>query len=135
MGRKRRSTTPTWPRGPRSTPRSSMDGSPRCSPAADARRPAGWEPYAPSSLPLSRPRGRRCCGTSSDGANVRRLGALLALGDVELHTLVLVQRAVAVGLDGGEVDEDVGSAAVRRDEAEALLAVEPLHGALCHVLS
>src|SRR5450631_1248926 len=72
---------------------------------------------------------------SSDGANVRRLRALLAGGDVELHTLVLLQRTETVRLDGREVDEDVGRAAVGGDEAEALLAVEPLHGALCHVRS
>src|SRR4051794_85240 len=71
-------------------------------------------------------------GPTSDGAHVRRLGALLASGDLELHALVLFQRTVAVRLDGREVDEDVGRAAVRRDEAEALLAVEPLHVALCH---
>ena len=35
-------------------------------------------------------------------------------------------------LDGGEVDEDVRRPAVGGDEAVALLAVEPLHGALCH---
>ena len=35
----------------------------------------------------------------------------------------------------GVVDEDVGAAAVGGDEAEALLAVEPLHGALSHGIS
>ena len=41
--------------------------------------------------------------------------------------------AVAVGLDRGVVHEDVGTAAVLRDESETLLGVEPLHGALCHL--
>src|SRR6202012_5705903 len=51
-----------------------------------------------------------------------------------LNTLVLGQGAEAVDLDGGVVDEDVGGAVVRGDEAVALVRVEPLHGALRHVL-
>ena len=39
----------------------------------------------------------------------------------------------AAALDGGVVDEDVGGAVVRSDEAEALFGVEPLHSTLCHV--
>jgi hypothetical protein len=35
------------------------------------------------------------------------LRALLALRHVELNALVFVQAAVAVGLDCGEVDEDI----------------------------
>ena len=57
----------------------------------------------------------------------------LALHDLELDALVLVQAAVAVRLDRREVHEDVGAAAVLRDEAEALLSVEPLHSSLCHL--
>src|SRR4029079_6972444 len=67
--------------------------------------------------------------------DVLRLRALGALGDVELDALVLVQRTVAVALDGRVVHEDVGAAAVLSNEAEALLSVEPLHGTLCHVVS
>src|SRR5215210_6005787 len=44
----------------------------------------------------------------SDGADVLRLRALLALRDVELDLLALVEGAVAVGRDGGVVAEDVG---------------------------
>src|SRR4051794_18174052 len=69
---------------------------------------------------------------TSDGADVRGLRAFLALLDVELHALVLLQAPVAGRLDRAEVDEDVGLAAVRGDEAVPLLAVEPLHGALCY---
>src|SRR3954452_24920606 len=68
----------------------------------------------------------------SGDANVLRLRALGALGEIELDLLVLVERLVATGLDGGEVDEHVLAAAVLRDEAEALLGVEPLDGALSH---
>src|ERR687889_506468 len=66
-------------------------------------------------------------------ADVLGLRTLGALGQVELDLLVLVERLVAAGLDRGEVDEDVLAAAVLRDEAEALVSVEPLDGALCHV--
>src|SRR5262245_27997808 len=79
---------------------------------------------------------RRDNPQNSDGADVLRLGALLALRGVELDALVLIEALVAAIGDGGEVDEDVLAAVVGGDEAEALLAVEPLHGALgqCHVL-
>src|SRR5436305_5305239 len=68
-----------------------------------------------------------------DGADVLRLQALLALRDVELDVLPLVEALVALNLDGGEVDEHVRTSVGRSDEAEALLAVEPLHGALSHL--
>src|SRR4051812_31440531 len=68
----------------------------------------------------------------SDRANVRGLRALLALGDLELDSLVLLQAAVARHLDRGEVGEDVGPAVVRGDEPEALVRVEPLHNAGNH---
>src|SRR6478609_9615832 len=70
----------------------------------------------------------------SERTDVLRLRALRALGDVELDLLVLVQRLVAVGLDGRVVHEDVVAAVLLRNEAETLLGVEPLHGALSHVL-
>src|SRR5215813_14378427 len=78
-------------------------------------------------------RGRGPCLVVLDGANLLRLGALLALGDLKLDPLVLLQRAVAARLDGGEVHEHVRSAAVDSDEAEALFGVEPLDGSLRHV--
>ena len=65
-------------------------------------------------------------------ANGVSLRALRTLGDLELHALSLVQRAVARGVDGGVVDEHVRAAAVLGDEAKALLSVEPLNGSLCH---
>src|SRR4051794_487317 len=71
----------------------------------------------------------------SERADVLRLGALLALGDVELHLLVLVEAAEAARRDRREMGEDVGAAVVRGDEAEALVGVEPLHGTCSHVCS
>jgi pimeloyl-ACP methyl ester carboxylesterase len=91
-------------------------------PAPDARR-------APSALARS----GLFVGASGD-ADVRRLRALGTGHDVVLDLLVLVERLVAVGLDGGEVDEHVLTAAVLSDEAEALVGVEPLDGSLSHVV-
>src|SRR5215813_4845515 len=68
---------------------------------------------------------------SGDQADLLRLRALLALRDLKLHALTVFQRLVAVHLDRGEVDEHV-LPPVDRDETVALLAVEPLDGALCH---
>src|SRR4051794_16489280 len=70
---------------------------------------------------------------SSDGANLLGLRALLALRDLELDALVLVEAAEAAGGDRRVVNENVRAAAVLGDESEALLGVEPLHGALSHL--
>jgi len=51
------------------------------------------------------------------------------LDDLELDFLALHQRAEARGVDGRLVDEEVLAARRRRDEAEALLRVEPLDSA------
>src|SRR4029453_4783327 len=66
------------------------------------------------------------CG---DRPHVGRLGALLALGDVELDGLAVLERATV--LDGAGVDEDV-VAGLGLDEAVALVGVEPLHGSNSH---
>src|SRR5258705_13884667 len=79
---------------------------------------------------LIRPRQARLAD-SGDQADLLRLRALLTLRDLELHALTVFQRLVAFHLDGGEVDENV-LPPVNRDETVALLAVEPLDGALCH---
>src|SRR3954454_1115558 len=70
--------------------------------------------------------------TFSERANVLRLRALRTLRDVELDLLVLVQGLVALALNGRVVHEDVVAAVLLRNEAEALLGVEPLDGALSH---
>src|SRR5205814_8812138 len=71
-------------------------------------------------------------GGSAGDPDVFRLGSLLALGDVELDLLPFLQAAVAATGDRAEVHEHV-RAALDRDEAVALVAVEPLHGALRHL--
>jgi len=60
------------------------------------------------------------------------LGALLALGEVELDLLPFLQAAVAVTGDRAEVHEHV-RAVLDRDETVAFVAVEPLHSALRHL--
>src|SRR5664279_273501 len=68
----------------------------------------------------------------SDDRYGRGLRALVALGDGVGDRLVLLQRAVAARLDLREVNEHIGATTIWGDEAEALLSVEPLDGALCH---
>ena len=63
----------------------------------------------------------------SDYANVLGLRALLALRDVELDALVLIEATKAARRDGPEMDEHVGTATIRGDETETLVRVEPLH--------
>jgi hypothetical protein len=70
----------------------------------------------------------------SDRADLLSLRTLRALACGELDSLVLLQAAETVSLDGGVVYEDVGGAVIRGDETIALVSVEPLHGALSHVL-
>src|SRR5690606_32464496 len=55
--------------------------------------------------------------------------------EFEADLLAFVQRAQAGALDGRNVHEHVLAAVIRLDEAEAFLAVEPLHGAGLHELS
>src|SRR5215218_6473391 len=65
-----------------------------------------------------------------DRLNVRRLQALVALHDVELHSLTLGQRPIAVHLNRAVVHEDIVLALAALDEPEALLVREPLDSAL-----
>src|SRR5207248_9476915 len=69
----------------------------------------------------------------SDGYDVPSLGALLALGRLELDARALGERLEALGLDRAEVDEHVLAALVRGDEAIPLRVVEPFHGSCCHI--
>src|SRR5215210_5477047 len=64
--------------------------------------------------------------------DVDGLGALVpglgVIGDLR----ALGQRLESVCVDAGVVDEEVLAPLVRRDEAEALVVVEPLDGSGCH---
>src|ERR1039458_6190673 len=67
-----------------------------------------------------------------DRAHVLRHQAFWALLDVELHRLPLFEHTVATHLDGAVMHEDIGPAVRLRDEAVALLGVEPLDCSGCH---
>src|ERR1700682_61375 len=69
---------------------------------------------------------------SGELADVLRLQPLGTLDHFELDLLPLREGAEALGLDGGVVAENVFTAAVLRDEAEALGVVEPLHSSSRH---
>jgi hypothetical protein len=68
----------------------------------------------------------------AEDLNVLRLGALLALGDVELDLLPFIEAAVAATGDRAEVHEHI-RATFNLDEPVALVAVEPLHRSLRHL--
>src|ERR687886_1096051 len=79
----------------------------------------------------ARPDGGRAWAASGGLEVRRRLLAALGhhlVGDL----LVLVQGLQPRGLHGGDVDEHVLAAVLGLDEAEALVGVEPLHGAGGH---
>src|SRR6266536_6511544 len=73
----------------------------------------------------------RTATPSSHSPDGLRLRAAVTLRDLEFDPLPLFEAAVAIHLDGGEVHEHV-PATVDRDEAVALVRVEPLDGALSH---
>src|SRR5262249_52661008 len=79
----------------------------------------------------ARPDGRalRQRPVRSDDLDVGGLGAFLPLDHVELDCLPLLQVAVALTLDRGEMHEHVGTTLLE-DESESLLRAEPLHGSV-----
>src|SRR5215204_4295239 len=66
--------------------------------------------------------------------NCGRLAIAARLG-LEGDLLILIQVAQSSALDSADVHEHIVAAAIRLNEAEALLRVEPLHGALSHFKS
>src|SRR5690606_1010159 len=60
------------------------------------------------------------------------LRALRTLHHFEADALAFLQRAEAIGVDRGIMDEHVVAAVLGRDEAEALGVVEPFHGTESH---
>jgi steroid delta-isomerase-like uncharacterized protein len=67
-----------------------------------------------------------------DRLYVDGLRALVARLGLVRDLRALGERLVAVADDAGVVDEEILPALVGRDEAEALLVAEPLHGSGCH---
>jgi hypothetical protein len=82
--------------------------------------------YENNRIEAGAPPRRPVRGASTNDVYARGLRALLPLFDVEAHALPLVQRLVALALDRGEVHEHICPATVYRDEAVALVGVEPL---------
>src|SRR5215218_2323200 len=92
---------------------------------------SGWP--ATTGLPLLRTALPEIAPTlrllGGDRSHVGGLRAFLALGDVELDGLPILQRAAV--MDGAGVDEHV-VAGLGFDEAAALVGVEPLDGSNSH---
>jgi hypothetical protein len=73
-----------------------------------------------------------CLEIALEKLHVLSLPALWSLGYVELNGLTFLQRAEAIALNRGEVDEDI--LAVRpAEKSEALGVVKPLHCSLFHI--
>src|SRR5215210_3568235 len=87
-----------------------------------------------SSFGLAAPSPRRG-GRRLQRGDVDRLRALVAGLGIEGDLRALGQRLEAVGVDAGVVDEEVLATLIGRDEAEALVVVEPLHGSGRHDFS
>ena len=68
-----------------------------------------------------------------DRGDSDRLRTFASLFDLELDTLVLLERTMSAPTDLGVVDEQIFSTAVGSDKAKALIAVEPFDGSLCHI--
>src|SRR5215469_4829018 len=71
---------------------------------------------------------------TSDGLEVRGLGATGIRHDVERDLLAFVQGAHARRFHGSGMDEHVLAAAFRRDEAKALGGIEEFHGSDSHMI-
>src|SRR5260221_12073588 len=78
-------------------------------------------------------RSSRC---RSGGAQVVRRGLACPSisNNLERDLLSLVEPRHSGTFDRADVHKDILTAVIRLDEAEAFLAIEPLHGSLCHIL-
>lgn len=101
------------------------------------RMPAGSKPGTPQRVvgwrqtPTS-PHGVELALDGSYSDCLRTLGPLL---DIELNSLVVLERSVAASLYFCVVDEHICCAAVRSDKTEAFFAVKPFHSSLCHTFN
>jgi hypothetical protein len=98
-----------------------------------SQRPAngGEVPEPPGRYPF-RPRGFRA--EPLDGGYLHRLRTFRSLGDLELHSLILLEGTKAAALYLGMVDEYILCTAIRGDKAKALLAIKPFNSSLCHTI-
>jgi hypothetical protein len=63
------------------------------------------------------------------------LAAALVLRDLVAHLLAFTQITQAGALDRADMNENVRAAIIGLDKAEALLTIEPFHGAGSHFIS
>ena len=106
--------------------------------AQQKSNPRAWEQtrgYEPVSCQYIRGQKSWFGALPSNGAQIGRRGLpSLAIGNnLESDFLSLVEAVQAGAFDRADVDKDILAAIIRLDKAEALLAVEPLHGSLRHV--
>src|ERR671918_470576 len=95
------------------------------------------DPAPDGSLHAATPAGRRACSKRCvrlARLDVRGPGALVAGLDVVGHLGALGEAAEALAADAVVMDEDVLRAVIGRDEPEALVVTEPLHGSGWHVV-
>ena len=102
---------------------------PQIDPSANAKSPPAGGLFVSAASRRSLRRWRAASG----GLDVRRLLALRALGHFEADLLALLQRLESRHVDCREMGEQVFTAAIRRNESEALCIVEPLDRAGCHI--
>src|SRR5262249_4956025 len=74
-------------------------------------------------------------GPLGDHGHARSLRPLLALLRLVGDLLTLRQRLVTLALNPAEVDKQILTAVIGRDESVPLLAVEPLDSSSCHLSS
>jgi hypothetical protein len=74
--------------------------------------------------------GYQCYRLNSAQVVGRRLAGLSISNDFELDLLTFIEAVHPCAFDGADMHEDVFAAIIRLNEAETLLAVEPLHGSL-----
>ena len=64
----------------------------------------------------------------------RGLACLSISNNVESDLLALIEGTHASAFDRADVHEHILAAAIRLDEAEAFLVIEPLHSSLRHIV-
>src|SRR5690606_280323 len=75
-----------------------------------------------------------CPAGSVRRGDVRGLRPLRPLGHLVPHPLAFLETAKTLGIDRGKVGEHVRTALLRGNKAKSLGVVEPLHGAVQHIL-
>jgi hypothetical protein len=72
------------------------------------------------------------CGESLQLRDREGLETLVGLRDFELHAIAFIEGLEPFSANDGEVDENILSTFILRDEAEAFLVIKPFDGSLGH---